>query len=79
MAPTVLAAALLFTIPNAEAGPIGSCFSSSSGDALPDATRRATTPRPICSQLPGDSSVILLFVLLRTLLPASDALRGTGT
>ena len=77
MAPSVLAAALLFTTSQSETGldrvPGARLLSR---DALADESAAATTPRPyLFSSFIAIVSVILLFVLLRTVLPTSDALR----
>jgi uncharacterized membrane protein YccC len=76
MAPTVLAAALLFTIPNPSLAPIGLLLLVFFPVMLSPANPQSYNPETfLFFSFLAITSVILLFVLLRTLLPASDALR----
>ena len=77
MAPSVLAAALLLHDPQPETGldrvPGARLLPR---DPVPDESAAATTPKAyLFSSFMAITSVILLFVLLRTVLPTSDALR----
>ena len=76
MAPTVLAAALLFTIPNPRLAPIGLLLLVFFPVMLSPTNPQSYNPETfLFFSFLAITSVILLFVLLRTLLPASDALR----
>jgi hypothetical protein len=76
MAPTVLAAALLFTIPNPRLAPIGLLLLVFFPVMLSPSNPQSYNPETyLFSSFLAITSVILLFVLLRTLLPVSDALR----
>ena len=75
MAPSVLAAALLFTIPT-RTPRSASFYSSSSLCCFRRRTRKTTIPKPICTlSFLAITAVILLFAVLWTILPASDDLR----
>src|SRR6202023_2695480 len=76
MAPVVLAAALLFTIPNPRLAAIGLLVLVFFPVILSPANPQAYNPETyLFSSLMAIAAVILLFVLLRTVLPTSDALR----
>ena len=76
MAPAVLAAALLFTIPNPRLAPIGLLLLVFFPVMLSPTNPQSYNPETfLFFSFLAITSVILLFVLLRTLLPASDALR----
>jgi uncharacterized membrane protein YccC len=76
MAPTVIAAALLFTIPNPRLAPIGLLLLVFFPVMLSPSNPQSYNPETyLFSSFLAITSVILLFVLLRTLLPVSDALR----
>ena len=76
MAPTVIAAALLFTIPNPRLAPIGLLLLVFFPVMLSPTNPQSYNPETfLFFSFLAITSVILLFVLLRTLLPASDALR----
>jgi uncharacterized membrane protein YccC len=76
MAPAVLAAALLFTIPNPRLAPIAFLLLVFFPVMLSPANPQSYNPETfLFFSFLAITSVILLFVLLRTLLPASDALR----
>ena len=76
MAPSVLAAALLFTIPNPRLAPIGFLLLVFFPVMLSPTNPQSYNPETyLFSSFLAITSVILLFVLLRTILPASDALR----
>jgi hypothetical protein len=76
MAPSVLAAALLFTIPNPRLASIGFLVLVFFPVMLPPTNPQNYNPQTyLFSSFMAISSVILLFVLLRTVLPTSDALR----
>jgi uncharacterized membrane protein YccC len=76
MAPTVLAAALLFTIPNPRLAPIGLLLLVFFPVMLSPTNPQSYNPETfLFFSFLAITPVILLFVLLRTLLPASDALR----
>ena len=76
MAPTVLAAALLITIPNPRVAPLGLLLLVFFPVMLSPANPQSYNPETfLFSSFLAVTSVILLFVLLRTLLPVSDALR----
>jgi uncharacterized membrane protein YccC len=76
MAPAVLAAALLFTIPNLRLAPIGFLILVFFPELLSPANPQSYNPETyLFSSVMAIASVILLFVLLRTVLPTSDALR----
>jgi hypothetical protein len=76
MAPSVLAAALLFTIPNPRLASIGFLVLIFFPAMLSPANPQSYSPQTyLFSSFMAISSVILLFVLLRTILPTSDSLR----
>jgi uncharacterized membrane protein YccC len=76
MAPSVLAAALLFTIPNPRLASIGFLVLVFFPVILSPTNPQSYNPQTyLFSSFMAISSVILLFVLLRTVLPTSDALR----
>jgi hypothetical protein len=76
MAPSVLAAALLFTIPNPRLAPIGFLVLVFFPVLLSPTNPQSYNPESfLFSSFMAITSVILLFVLLRTVLPTSDALR----
>jgi uncharacterized membrane protein YccC len=76
MAPSVLAAALLFTIPNPRLASIGFLVLVFFPVILSPTNPQAYNPETyLFSSFMAITSVILLFVLLRTVLPTSDALR----
>jgi hypothetical protein len=76
MAPSVLAAALLFTIPNPRLASIGFLVLVFFPVILSPTNPQAYNPETyLFSSLMAITSVILLFVLLRTVLPTSDVLR----
>jgi uncharacterized membrane protein YccC len=76
MAPVVLAAALLLTIPNPKLASIGFLLLVFFPVILSPANPQSYNPETyLFSSLMAIISVILLFVLLRTVLPTSDALR----
>ncbi len=76
MAPSVLAAALLFTIPNPRLAPIGFLVLVFFPVILSPTNPQSYNPESyLFSSLMAITSVILLFALLRTVLPTSDALR----
>ena len=76
MAPTVLAAALLFTIPNPRLAPIGFLVLVFFPVMLSPTNPQSYNPETfLFFSFMAITSVILLFVLLRTVLPTSDALR----
>src|ERR1700731_1035015 len=76
MAPSVLAAALLFTLPNPRLASIGFLVLVFFPVILSPTNPQSYNPETyLFSSLMAITSVILLFVLLRTVLPTSDALR----
>jgi uncharacterized membrane protein YccC len=76
MAPSVLAAALLFTIPNPRVASIAFLVLVFFPVILSPTNPQAYNPETyLFSSFMAITSVILLFVLLRTVLPTSDALR----
>jgi uncharacterized membrane protein YccC len=76
MAPTVIAAALLLTIPNPRLAPIALLLLVFFPVMLSPTNPQSYNPETfLFFSFLAITSVILLFVLLRTLLPASDALR----
>jgi uncharacterized membrane protein YccC len=76
MAPSVLAAALLFTIPNPRLAPIAFLVLVFFPVILSPTNPQVYNPETyLFSSLMAITAVILLFVLLRTVLPTSDALR----
>ena len=76
MAPSVLAAALLFTIPNPRLASIGFLLLVFFPVILSPTNPQAYNPETyLFSSFLAITSVILLFVLLRTILPTSDVLR----
>jgi uncharacterized membrane protein YccC len=76
MAPSVLAAALLFTIPNPRLASIAFLVLVFFPVMLSPTNPQSYNPETyLFSSLMAITSVILLFVLLRTVLPTSDALR----
>jgi hypothetical protein len=76
MAPSVLAAALLFTIPNPRLAPIAFLVLVFFPVMLSPTNPQSYNPQTyLFSSFLAITSVILLFVLLRTVLPTSDALR----
>jgi uncharacterized membrane protein YccC len=76
MAPSVLAAALLFTIPNPRLASIGFLVLVFFPVILSPTNPPSYNPESyLFSSFMAITSVILLFVLLRTILPTSDALR----
>jgi uncharacterized membrane protein YccC len=76
MAPTVLAAALLFTIPNPRLAEIAFLVLVFFPVLLSPTNPQSYNPETyLFSSFFAITSVILLFVLLRTVLPMSDALR----
>jgi uncharacterized membrane protein YccC len=76
MAPSVLAAALLFTIPNPRLASIGFLVLVFFPVILSPTNPQVYNPETyLFSSLMAITSVILLFVLLRTVLPTSDALQ----
>jgi uncharacterized membrane protein YccC len=76
MAPSVLAAALLFTTPNPRLASIAFLLLVFFPVILSPTNPQSYNPETyLFSSLMAIASVILLFVLLRTVLPTSDALR----
>jgi uncharacterized membrane protein YccC len=76
MAPSVLAAALLFTMPNPRVASIAFLLLVFFPVILSPTNPQSYNPETyLFSSLMAIASVILLFVLLRTVLPTSDALR----
>jgi uncharacterized membrane protein YccC len=76
MAPSVLAAALLFTIPNPRLASIAFLVLVFFPVLLSPTNPQSYNPETyLFSSFMAITSVILLFVLLRTVLPTSDALR----
>jgi uncharacterized membrane protein YccC len=76
MAPSVLAAALLFTIPNPRLASIAFLVLVFFPVILSPTNPQSYNPETyLFSSFMAITSVILLFVLLRTVLPTSDALR----
>jgi uncharacterized membrane protein YccC len=76
MAPSVLAAALLFTMPNPRLASIAFLLLVFFPVILSPTNPQSYNPETyLFSSLMAIASVILLFVLLRTVLPTSDALR----
>jgi hypothetical protein len=76
MAPSVLAAALLFTIPNPRLAPIGFLVLVFFPVLLSPTNPQSYNPESfLFSSFMAITSVILLFVLLRTVLPTTDALQ----
>jgi uncharacterized membrane protein YccC len=76
MAPSVLAAALLFTIPNPRLAPIGFLVLVFFPVILSPTNPQSYNPEAyLFFSFMAITAVILLFVLLRTVLPTSDALR----
>ena len=76
MAPSVLAAALLFTIPNPRLAGIGFLVLVFFPVMLSPTNPQSYNPETyLFSSLMAITAVILLFVLVRTILPTSDALR----
>jgi hypothetical protein len=76
MAPSVLAAALLFTIPNPRLAPIGFLLLVFFPVILSPTNPQSYNPDTyLFTSFMAITSAILLFVLLRTVLPTSDALR----
>jgi len=76
MAPSVLAAALLFTIPNPRLAPIGFVVLVFFPFVLSPTNPPSYDPESyLFSSFMAITSVILLFVLMRTVLPTSDVLR----
>jgi hypothetical protein len=76
MAPSILAAALLFTIPNPRLAPVGFLMLVFFPALLSPTNPQTYNPEAyLFSSFMAITSVILLFVLLRTVLPTSDALR----
>jgi uncharacterized membrane protein YccC len=76
MAPSVLAAALLFTIPNPRLASIGFLVLVFFPVILSPTNPQSYNPETyLFSSFMAITSVVLLFVLLRTVLPTSDALR----
>jgi uncharacterized membrane protein YccC len=76
MAPSVLATALLFTIPNPRLAPIGFLVLVYFPVILSPTNPQVYNPETyLFSSLMAITAVILLFVLLRTILPTSDPLR----
>jgi uncharacterized membrane protein YccC len=76
MAPSVLAAALLFTMPNPRLASIAFLVLVFFPVILSPTNPQSYNPETyLFSSLMAIASVILLFVLLRTVLPTSDALR----
>jgi uncharacterized membrane protein YccC len=76
MAPSVLAAALLFTVPNPKLAPIAFLVLVFFPVILSPANPQAYDPDTyLFFSIIALTSVILLFVLLRIVLPTSDALR----
>jgi uncharacterized membrane protein YccC len=76
MAPGVLAAALLFTMPNPRLAPIAFLVLVFFPVILSPTNPQGYNPETyLFSSFMAITSVILLFVLLRTVLPTSDALR----
>jgi hypothetical protein len=76
MAPSVLAAALLFTIPNPRLASIGFLLLVFFPVIFSPTNPQAYNPQTyLFSSFLAITSVILLFVLLRTILPTSDVLR----
>jgi uncharacterized membrane protein YccC len=76
MAPVILAAALLLTIPNPKLTPIGLLLLVFFPVLLSLANPQDYNPETwLFSSIMAITSVILLFVLVRTVLPTSDALR----
>jgi uncharacterized membrane protein YccC len=76
MAPVVLAAALLFTIPNPRLAPIAFLVLVFFPVILSPANPQSYNPQTyLFTSFIAITSVILLFVLLWTVLPTSDALR----
>jgi uncharacterized membrane protein YccC len=76
MAPSVLAAALLFTIPNPRLAPIAFLVLVFFPVILSPTNPQSYNPESyLFSSFMAITSVALLFVLVRTVLPTSDALR----
>lgn len=76
MAPSVLAAALLFTIPSPRLAPIGFLVLVFFPVILSPTNPQSYNPETyLFFSFMAITSVILLFVLVRTVLPTSDALR----
>jgi Fusaric acid resistance protein family len=76
MAPVVIAAALLFTIPNPRLAPIGFLMLVFFPVLLSPTNPQNYNPESyLFSSFMAITSVILLFVLVRVILPTSDALR----
>jgi uncharacterized membrane protein YccC len=76
MAPSVFAAALLFTVPNPRLAPIGFLVLVFFPFVLSPTNPQSYNPESyLFTSLMVITSVILLFVLMRTVLPTSDALR----
>ena len=76
MAPVVIAAALLFTIPNPRLAPIGFLMLVFFPVLLSPTNPQNYNPESyLFSSFMAITSVILLFVLVRIILPTSDALR----
>jgi uncharacterized membrane protein YccC len=76
MAPVVLAAALLFTIPNPRLAPIGFLVLVFFPVLLSPTNPQSYNPESyLFSSFMAMTAVILLFVVVRTVLPTSDALR----
>jgi len=76
MAPSVFAAALLFTIPNPRLAPIGFLLLVFFPVMLSPSNPQSYNPEAyLFSSFLAITSVILLFILLWTLLPTSDVLR----
>ena len=76
MAPSILAAALLFTIPNPRLAPIGFLVLVFFPVILSPTNPQSYNPESyLFSSLMAITAVMLLFVLVRTVLPTTDALR----
>ena len=76
MAPVIIAAALLFTIPNPRLAPIGFLMLVFFPVLLSPTNPQNYNPESyLFSSFMAITSVILLFVLVRVILPTSDALR----
>jgi hypothetical protein len=76
MAPSVLAAALLFTIPNPRLARIASLVLVFFAVMFPPTNPQSYNPETyLFTSFLAITSVILVFVLLQTVLPTSDALR----
>jgi uncharacterized membrane protein YccC len=76
MAPSVIAAALLFTMPNQRLASVGFLLLVFFPVILAPTNPQNYDPRTyLFSSFMAITAVILLFVLLRTILPTSDALR----